>query len=94
MSKPHKRNPTASAVANQTERLGDALKEAAALPPCRARLHEPVICFTQQQIFFEPLLSYRENPCGASVRSIPPRCLKDEIVARQSRILKAWNRLM
>lgn len=52
-----------------------------------ARPGEKVICFTQQQIFFDPLLSYRKNECGQSVRSIDSDCLFEKIRQNQSRIL-------
>jgi hypothetical protein len=63
--------------------------ELASLKFCvdHARPGEKVICFTQQQIFFDPLLSYRENACGRSVRSVDRDCLLEKIRQSQSRIL-------
>lgn len=56
---------------------------------CLANLgpNEKVLCFTQQQVFFDPLLQFTHNVCGETIRGIDKRCLIDLMKKENCRVV-------
>jgi len=51
------------------------------------RANEKVLCFTQQQVFFDPVLNMNRNECGNSIYTIDARCLERKMIEAQCKVI-------
>ena len=51
------------------------------------RADEKVLCFTQQQVFYDSILSMNRNECGSSIYTIDAMCLERKIIEAQCKVI-------
>jgi hypothetical protein len=49
--------------------------------------HDKVLCFTQQQVFFDPLLDFENNKCAATIHEIDEDCIITLMKKEQCKVI-------
>ncbi len=56
---------------------------------CLANLKpdDKVLCFSQQQIFFDPLLGFYEDECGVSIYELDAKCFERKMIRQKCKVV-------
>jgi hypothetical protein len=51
------------------------------------KFEEKVMCFSQQQVFFDPVFRFTRDRCGRSIHEMNPECFEKRMIDQQCRVV-------